>query len=485
MRNHITGESREQVQMLPPTIEEYVGENNPVRVIDAYVDSLDLVKLAFKRSDLADVGRLPYHPAVLLKLYLYGYFYGVRSSRKLEAETNRNLEVMWLIRALRPDDKTIANFRSENAKAIRGVFIEFRITCENLGLYGKKTVAIDGTKIKASNSKKRSFTKEALQKRIKEMEAEAENFLSEMAKNDQSELKIPKLDAAGIKKRIEELDERLAEYRRHIEEMTAENKTQVALTDADCKRMVNGQGRTEPCYNIQMAVDSKNILIVDYKTTNECNDSQQLHSMALASKKALGVSSLEALADAGYANGAEVLKCDKDEITAYVPPKSVSGFPTREGIPTKEYTVDKFIYDAASDCYTCPQKETLNVVKDTIQEGEKVKFYKTLACLGCTARAQCTSSQDGRTVRRTESNEAMVALNQRVAENPEKTKVRGQIVEPVFGILKTAMAMRQFLVRGLAKVDAEVGLGSTAFNLKRAINILSVPVLLAAIANAG
>ena len=479
MRIHKKGISREQLQLLPASIEEYVGKDNAVRVIDAYVESLDMVKLGFDKAEIADVGRDPYDPKDLLKLYIYGYFNKVRSSRKLEAETHKNLEVMWLLRDLRPDDRTISGFRKSNSKSIKGVFVEFRILCQNLQLFGSETVAIDGTKIKASNSKKRNFTRERLKERIKAIEEDVEKYLTELADADLKEVKLKKSDVGEIRAKIEQLDERLSEYRQLYSEMEESGAKQVSLTDEDSRSMRMAKGATEVAYNVQVSVDSKNKMIVEYEATNESNDMGELHGMSVKSREALGVDSIEVLADSGYTNPSEIKKCDDDKITTYVPLRKV-GYQTKDSVPTEEYAIDKFKYNKDKDVYTCPQGEELVVIsklknKDDVLEQKR---YGTKACDSCLVRSNCTTNKQGRIITRSELHDTMDSLANRLADNPTKTSIRGQICEHVFGTIKTVLGLDHFIVRGEQMVEAEFGLAALSFNLKRAINILSVPILI-------
>lgn len=472
-REHISGEQREIGVLFPQYIEDYVSEDNSVRVIEAFVKGLDIVKLGFTKSELAEVGRKPYNPADMLKLYIWGNLNRVRSSRRLETESQRNLEVMWLLKKLTPDDKTISNFRMENAGKLKGVLVQFNAICERLELFGKESVAIDGSKFAAVNSKKRNFSQEKLEKRIKEIEKQVDKYLKELEINDKADEALPKETAETIRQKIEWLKERLDQYGGLRDELKESGEKQISLTDAD-SRFIFKNGSGDVSFNVQAAVDSKHNMIVTSEVTNDVNDSKQLAPMAQAAKEALGVDELEVLADKGYCFPEQIATCEENGFTTFVPLVNTAAMHKGE-VPTPEYEVDKFTYNHTNDTYTCPQGETL------IRIGGKEKRYKTSACSSCAARSSCTNSKEGRIITRSEHAEAMERLKERVEENPDKTKIRGQIVEPVFGIIKHSMEFLGFKLRGLEKTDGEFSLVALAYNMKRAVNLLSVLALVQAL----
>ena len=477
---HIKGTSREQLRLFAESIEDYVSEDNPVRVIEAFIESLNLVELRFDKAEVSDRGRPPYDPKALLKLYVWGYMNRVNSSRRLERETHRNLEVKWLIRGLTPDDKTISEFRKDNREAIKGVFVEFRVVCQNLKLFGENEVAIDGSKFKASNSKKRNKKLSKLKRRISEIEKEVDLYLSTLEKNDLKEVKLPKADAKQLAQKINELQTRMSEYKELVEELEHQGKTQVSQTDPDSRSMTGGgSGGSIVGYNVQSSVDSKYSLIVDYEVTNEPNDMNQLAKQAKAAHKALGSKELDVLVDAGYHNGREIQECEQESgITVYAPSKAPS-VNTSKGVPTREYYPDKFAYDPKKDEYRCPKGERLELVKQGMMKGKKVRIYQASACANCEARKFCTTSKQGRTISRSEYQEAVDAVATRSIEKPEKVARRGIVVEHPFGTIKNR-GQGSFLMRGIGKVTAEFGLSALAYNITRAINIVSVPVMVAA-----
>lgn len=464
---HISGESRSQVNCLPETIEEYVGGDNPVRFIDAFVDRLDMVKLGFSKAEIASVGRKPYDPKDLLKLYIWGYFNRVGSSRRLEREAHRNLEVMWLLGRLRPDDKTISEFRRSNASVLKKVFVEFRVLCQNLKLFGEKEVAIDGSKFQASNSKKRNFTQEKLRKKIEEIEHQVDEYLGGLDTNDLQEVKIPRDTAQELKEKID----RLEDYKALLGGLEERSETQVSLTDADSRSMNNG-GKRAICFNTQVAADSQHNLIVDFEVTNAANDQEQLLPISKLAKEALGVEELEVLADKGYYNLNQIGECEKANITTYVPAIDLMGSMLTE-IPIREYKSDRFLYDSVNDTYTCPEGQVL------VHLGGKQRRYGTPACTNCSARARCTNNKKGRIVLRNQNAEALERLQKRMTASPERIKKRGQIVEPIFGIIKRNLGFLGFSLRGKSKVNGEFSLVALAYNLRRVLNLVSLSTLMA------
>ena len=288
---YISGEDRNQISMLPPSIDEYVTEDNPVRVIDAFVDSLDVAAMGFKHSELNSTGRPPYASQDMLKLYIYGYFNRIRSSRCLERETHRNLEVIWLMKNLRPDHKTIARFRHDNTKALKNTFKAFVTLCAKCGLYGKTLFSIDGSKFAGCNSKDRNFNSEKLKDRIARIDQNLEKYLSELESNDDGEAESETGTNCSIQQIISELTERRDKYQGMLEDLKESGETQISLTDPDCRRMTNSMKKTVVGYNVQTAVDSKNGLIASYKVTNQVTDMGQLHDVGAEAKDNLKIKS--------------------------------------------------------------------------------------------------------------------------------------------------------------------------------------------------
>lgn len=312
------GVTREQAILFPETVDDYITDDNPVQFIDAFVDRLDVRLLGFKRAELEETGRPPYHPRDMLKLYIWGYLNRVRSSRCLEKESQRNVEVMWLIKKLTPDFKTIADFRKDNREALRKVYKEFTLVCKGLGLFGGGLISIDSSKFRAVNCKKRNFNRAKLMKRIKEIEEEIERYLQELEENDAKEATVSGVSAQDLKAKIEWLKKQGKEYRELLQRLIDNGESQISLTDPDSWAMLNNQ-RVEVCYNVQATVDSKHKLILDYEVTNEGTDYGQLSEMARRAKEILEVEKLEALADKGYHSAEQIKQCVKDGVIPYIP----------------------------------------------------------------------------------------------------------------------------------------------------------------------
>ena len=474
----IEGVPRHQMVMLPEVLDNYVAEDNPVRFIDAFVDSLDLQALGFERAIPKETGRPPYNPGSLLKLYIYGYLNRVRSSRRLEAEANRNVEVMWLLGKLAPDFKTIADFRRDNGKPIRAVYGKFTRLCRSLGLFGGELVAIDGSKFKAVNSRERNFTERKLEALRKRVEDKIERYLQELDENDAQETNSEKWTKEELEEKIAWLKKRKGTYDELQQQMEGSGESQVSLTDVDARSMRLGGGRgTTVGYNVQISVDAKHKLIVDHEVTNECNDMNQLNSMAVRAKEVLEVESLEVVADAGYYNSEEIKDCTEQDIVPYIPATNPS-MNKKVGLYTKE----DFRYDAKNDCYWCPAGEALRFrCCGTNRHGRKNRYYTTKACKTCALKPQCTRAKGGRRIQRWEHEECLEEMVQRLRADPEKVKQRKAIVEHPFGIIKHSMEQGSFLTRRLCNVRAEMSLTMLAFNMKRVMGLMSIKQLLAAL----
>ncbi|HEX9936242.1 MAG TPA: IS1182 family transposase [Longimicrobium sp.] len=470
-----TGMDREQVVLFPERLNDYIAEENEVRVIDAFVEGLDLAALGVSRAVPARMGAPGYDPRDLLKLYVYGYLNRVRSSRRLERECHRNVEVMWLMRRLVPDHKTIANFRKVNVTALKKVFREFTVVCQDLELVGRELTFVDGTKIHAVNGKDRNFTVERLKKLLSRIEERISEYLSELEKQDQSEA-----DAASdesLKEKLERLKERKAKYEEYQKELKEDGERQISLTDAESRRMKTREG-FGICYNAQIAVEPDHHLIVEHDVTNEVNDREQLAEMALAAKEALGVEVLEVVADAGYHNATKVKECEGAKITAYVPAVE-SSKNANQGL----YTKLEFRYDAERDEYVCPSGQRLHFFTQSRDKGQEVRYYaNTPACRECPLRQQCTKSKkEGRRIARRVDEPWAEAMEVRVKARPELQQQRKCVVEHPFGTMKRGMDFGYFLLKGLKKVRGEFSLMALAYNLRRVIGVLGVECLLEAL----
>jgi transposase len=474
--SYIKGQERNQSVLFPGTIDEYVAENNAVRAIAAFVGRLDFVKLKFVRGQAAETGRPGYDPRVLMGLFLWGHLNGIRSSRKLERESHRNLEVIWLCENLRPDFKTIADFRKDNGAGIKGVVVEFRLWCMAAGLYGQEMVAVDGSKFKAVNSKERNFTRKKLGQLMARERAKISEYLEAVAAADEAESEEPALSAEQLQEKIAGLERYLAEHEALERQLAASGESQVSLTDPDAKLMKTAQG-SEVSYNVQTVVDSKHKLIVAYEVTNERNDLGQLAVMAQQAKEALQVAELTVLADGGYYEGKALKECEQAGVTTYVPPPQ-SREAKRRGI----FEQKQFRYDHQRDLYVCPQGEELRWRSKKHERGKEFKVYKTKACAGCPLRAQCTTSKYGRKLVRWVHQEVIERLQARNRGRPELLKLRKTLAEHPFGTIKWGMDQGFFLLKGMRKVTTEFGLTVLSYNLKRVINILGVEQMISLLA---
>jgi transposase len=463
---YIQGEDRNQIVLLAECIDDYVGEENPVRVIDAFVASINLDELGFAKAKPADTGRPPYNPADLLKLSIYGYSNAVRSSRKLERETHKNLEVIWLLNKLKPDFKTISDFRKDNKEALKKVFKMFTLLCKKWALFGKDLVAVDGSKFRASNSKKNNFSKKKLNRSIKYIEEQIDQYLKELEDTDNHEKDDARLTLEEMKKRIEELRSRKAVYEELKVKMDEENINEISKTDPDSRQMKVNNNGMDVCYNVQTAVDSKNNLVVDFDVTSNASDQNELGKMSLKAKEDLGVESLEVLADKGYYNADDLKKCEQENITTFVAKQSNSN-----GTGVREYYPDKFKYNEQNDTYICPNNQELKYKRT---KGERRVYSNFDACSSCQFKELCTKSKKGREISRAKDQDFLDIVDTRTALNKEKYRKRQSIIEHVFGTIKRAMNAGYFLTRKIDSVGAETSLTFLAYNMKRVINILGV-----------
>lgn len=471
----IPGETPGQNVLFPESLDDYVASDNPVRFIDAFVDSLDYEALGFRRSRPAATGRPAYAPRDLLALYIYGYLYKLRSSRVLERETHRNVELMWLLRKLRPDFKTIADFRRDNGKAIRKACREFTVLCRKLDLFGAELVAIDGSKFRAVNNRDRNFSQERLRQNIARIDERIADYLKLLDTTDKEERPRSEPDAK-LAEKIAMLRDRLDEARVLLGYMEERKMSEVSLTDGDSRRMLSGPV-TEVCYNAQIAVDTKNHMIVVDDVTNEPVDKQQLAPMALATKDLLESETFEVVADKGYSSTGQLKTCLENGIVPYVPHPHTSANRNR-GLFTK----DDFRYDSSEDVYVCPAGEKMTFRLQREELGRPVRYYKTPACNTCDLRSRCTGAKrGGRRITRHADEAVIEQTDQRLAGRPDMMLVRKKTVEHVFGTMKMWFDSRHFLTRGLDNVRTEFSLSSLAYNLRRALNLRGVEGLLAAL----
>jgi transposase len=472
MMAHVSGASRYQTTLFPEVLDEVVGRDDPVRVIDAFVEGLDLAGLGFSKVVAEEMGRPSYAPGDLLKLYVYGYLHRVRSSRRLEAETRRNVQVMWLINRLTPSFKTIADFRKDHTRAIVGVCRAFIRFCREQSLFGAELLAIDGTKIAAVASRKRVITPQRIEKMNAAIERKIAEYLAAMDEADQQE---PPAAAAGadVAAAIEALKAQRAKLQGQARELANRGLKQLVVTEPEAKLMRTPHGHAV-AYNAQIAVDAKHKLIVAFELTNEGNDQQQLHPMAVQGKEAVGADQITMVADTGYSNGEHGERCQQDGITAIVPRAE-----TVNPNGAQYFSRDRFSYDRESDSWRCPAGATLSLYKTS--HTQKKKEYTSAACETCPLKPQCTKAAR-RVIVRDFYEDAREAMHRRATADPVWMKHRREMAEHPFGTMKWLMAHPRFLVSGLKKAKAELALGVLSYNLKRVVNILGVPALLEVLA---
>jgi transposase len=475
--SYINGTPRNQTVLFPATLDDYLEENNAVRAIDAFIEYLAFDELGFVRGEPAETGRPGYDPRVLLGIFIWGHLNGVRSSRRLEQECGRNVELMWLSGQLQPDFKTLCRFRQENGEAVNQVLVQFRVWCNGAELFGKELVAIDGSKFKAVNSTARNVTQGRLGKLIEREKQAVAEYLAELQAADEQEATAPEpeLTAAELKQKIASIGEYLKQHEELLAEMKESGEKQRSLTDPEARLMKTAKGM-DVCYNVQLAVDSKHKLIVAEEVTNEGGDQELLPTMAQAAKAELGVEELTVVADGGYF-GSEVIKaCEDEKITAYVPVPEL-GNAQRRGL----FTRAEFVYDADRDLYVCPQGVELTVMSRTSRKAryrKEFRIYATKQCQGCPLRAQCTTSKYGRRIKRWVHHEVLERLQTRMRAHPEMLQRRKALSEHPFGTIKVAMNHERLLLKGLKHVATEIKLTVLSYNLKRVISILGVENLI-------
>ena len=473
--NHRRGLDRHQTLLLPERLEDYIAKDNPVRFLDAFVASLDVRALGFAHALVQNTGAPPYDPADLLRLYLYGYLHRVRSSRLLEAECHRNVEVLWLLGKLAPDHKTIADFRKDNLKPLQGVARQFTVLCRKLELFGGQLVGIDGTKLSAVNSKDANFNEKKLNELIARADARLAEYLQQLDQADAAEPAGQKPSRAELEQKIAALQEKQEWHEELRAQLDAEQK-QISVTDTDARRMRGGGGGSVVGFNAQAAVDAQHKLIAADDVTSDETDVQQLANMALAAKENLAVAQLEVVADQGYYNNSAVSLCEERGLTPYLTKPDTSAN-TKQGLFGKS----QFQYDAAKDVYVCPAGQELTHRFNTEEKGRQLRYYRARDCRSCALKQQCTRNRGHRTITREENEAVMEAMAARVKAHPEKMRLRKALCEHPFGTIKRWFGYTYFLVKGLAKVRCEWSLMTLAYNLKRALNLVSFEKLMAAV----
>ena len=475
MKRFIEGADRTQAMLLPECVEDYVGPDNPVRVVEAFVEQLDLRAMGFEGSDPQATGRPAYHPSVLLKIYIYGYLNRIQSSRRLEHETQRNIELMWLTGRLMPDFKTIANFRKDNGRAIRQVCRQFIVLCRQLNLFSQALVAIDGAKFKAVNNRDKNFTSAKMKRRMAAIDESIERYLSSMDTADRAEPEVAALKKGRLQDKIEALKQQMERLKAIETQMNASPAKQVSLTDPDARSMNNREGGIVG-YNVQTAVDAEHHLIVAHEVVTDGVDRDQLAPMAEQARQAIGTEALTVVADRGYFKSEQILECTKSGITPIVP-KSLTSNNRAEG----RFDKQDFIYVAEDDEYRCPAGERAIRRFTTLEAGLTIHKYWTSACPRCPIKAQCTTG-DYRRITRWEHEAVLEAMQDRLDRQPEIMRVRRQTAEHPFGTLKLWMGASHFLTRTLKRVRTEMSLHVLAYNLKRVMRILGIGEMLKVLA---
>jgi transposase len=475
MSGFIEGECRTQATLFPEALDEYIQEDNPVRVIDVFVDGLDLCALEFK-TEPADTGRPAYHPGVMLKLFIYGYLNRVQSSRRLERESGRNVELMWLLGRLGPDFKTIADFRKDNTKAIKRVCREFVLICRKLDLFADSLVAIDGSKFKAVNNRNRNFTQAKIKHRLKQIDESIARYLGQIESAD-------RVDRTGARIKKEGLNEKISKLKQEVEQLNQVERDlketpdgQVSLTDPEARSMAtSGRGSGLVGYNVQAAVDSKHHLILVHEVTNQGHDRAQLVNMATQAKAVLDKAEITVVADRGYYSGEQIKTCEEAGIKTYLPKPQTSGNQARGYFGKRD-----FIYHPQDDEYECPAGERAIYRFTREEKGKLIRRYWSSACTHCVMKPQCTTGKYRR-ISRWEHEAVLDELEERMAQAPDMMKVRRSTVEHPFGTIKSWMGATHFQMRTIKRVSAEMSLHVLAYNLKRVINIIGTQQLIKAI----
>ncbi len=477
MAGFIEGADRAQSTLLPECLDDWVDESNPVRFIDAFVDGLDLKELGFSGVDPAETGRPAYHPSVHLKLYVYGYLNRVHSSRRLECEAGRNLEVMWLLGRLAPDFKTIADFRKDNGAAIKKACAHFIEVCRKLGLLTKASVAIDGSKFKAVNNRDKNFTKGKIERRRKQLEESVSRYLSQLDTADLQESSTAiTLKRIRLKDKLEKLHSEMEKLDAVEKRMLTEPDEQFSLTDPDSRSMAtSGRGSGVVGYNVQTAVDTEHHLIIAHEVTNVGNDTAHLANMAGQAKAVLQVDKVEAVADRGYFDSQQILDCDRAGIELTLPKPERSGSKSQGRFGKQD-----FVYKADQDAYRCPAGEMLTYRFTGKEDGKSLRRYWTTACWACPLKSKCTTGPERR-ISRWEHEHVLEAVQERLDLNPDAMRTRREVVEHPFGTLKMRMGATHFLCKTLPKVATEMALAVLGYNLTRVINIVGVEKMMEAV----
>ncbi len=475
MAGFVEGVDRGQSTLFPALLDDYVAEDNPVRAVDVFVDGLDLDKLGFVGVQPLDTGRPGYHPGMMLKLYIYGYLNRVPSSRRLERECQRNIEMIWLTGQLAPDFKTIADFRKDNGKAIREVCREFVALCRKLDLLSAASVAIDGSKFKAVNARDKNFTEAKMKRRLERIDESIARYLSQLETADRHGDAVPEAKTTRLQSKIEKLKEEIVRLNAINAEMIKSEDKQVSLTDPDARSMAtSGKDTGIVGYNVQIAVDTQHHLIVAHEVTNAGTDRHQLSNIAEQARTEMGVETLDAVADRGYYASEEIRACEEAGITVTLPKPMTSNSKA-----AGRFGKQDFRYVAAEDVYVCPAGQRLAYSFTTEDKGLVLRRYRTNACQSCAIKHSCTTGKE-RLISRWEHEAVLETVQARLDQHPEKMTMRRQTAEHPFGTIKCWMGATHFLTKRLPKVATEMALNVLAYNMKRVMAIVGVGGLLEA-----
>jgi transposase len=475
MKRFIEGEDRSQSTLFPEHLDDYIAEDNPVRVIDVFIDELDLHALGFEGIEPETTGRPAYHPASLLKIYIYGYLNRVQSSRRLERETQRNVELIWLTGRLMPDFKTIADFRKDNGKAIRRVCREFIVLCRELNLFSEAVVAIDGSKFKAVNNRDKNFTDRKLKARMQQLEDSIARYMNELDRADREPALVTEARVEHIKEKVATVRKQMRQLKQIGKQMAQAPDGQISLTDPDARSMAtSGRGTGMVGYNVQTSVDTKHHMIVAHEVTNVGHDREQLFPMAHRTRDAIDEKDLTVLADRGYYKGQQILDCEQSGIKTLVPKPQTSGNKAA-GLFDKA----DFRYIPSKDEYRCPAGERAIWRYTRVEDGLTLHKYWSSACPRCLMKAQCTTN-DYRRIARWEHEDVLDKMQKRLNRTPQAARIRRQTAEHPFGTIKAWMGATHFLTKTIPRVSTEMSLHILAYNLKRAMRVVGIAPLMKA-----
>ena len=476
MKRFIEGENRSQSTLFPEALDDYIAEDNPVRVVDAFANALDYKALGFARIDPSVTGAPAYHPAALLKIYIYGYLNRIQSSRRLEKETQRNVEMMWLTQRLSPNFKTIADFRKDNSKGIINVCREFVGLCRQLNLFANTIVAIDGSKFKAVNSGDKNFTPVRMKLRMERVEKHIARYLAELEDADQATPPPGKDDTDGIKKKLAKMQREMQRLNILDHEMMNHPDKQISLTDPDARAMASTRRNSGAvCYNVQTAVDTTHHLIVAHDVTNRATDRKELFTMSKLARTEMGSNNLTVLADRGYFSGLQILACQQAGIEVYVP-KTLTSNSTAAG----RFGKPDFNYEPERNQYRCPAGDILKYRFTSVEKEKTLHTYVCPSCMSCAIREKCTTGR-ARRIKRWEHEDIIDAMEVELEKEPNKMGIRRQTVEHPYGTLKHWMGSTHFLTKRFKGVRAEMSLHVLAYNIKRVMKIIGIKPLMEAV----